>query len=84
MHDVYACIRYYVVFSFFMPPLNGGTFRFALVRPSIHLSVCPQLHKWGHPCPMDTFLVFHVILIFAILAIVTKITKVKTAKNLEN
>ena len=39
--------------TIFMPPLRRGAFRFALVRPSIR----PQLHKWGHLCPMDTFLV---------------------------
>ena len=35
-----------------MPPLKVGGGHLDLP-----LSVRPQLHKWGHPCPMDTFLV---------------------------
>ena len=39
-----------------MPPLKGGHLDLpSSIRPSVHTSIHPQLHKWGHPCPMDTF-----------------------------
>ena len=35
-----------------------GALRFALVLPSVSIFlICvPKVVKWGHPCPMDTFL----------------------------
>ena len=55
-HLIWSSDLYIVVIV--MPPLKGA-FRFAIVRPSVR----PQLHKWGHPCPMDTFLVLIVLTI---------------------
>ena len=62
-----AALSVYATYFYALCPYSKGGLRFVIVHPFVRqISVVTKVEKWGHPCPIDTFLVtlFYVLKVY--------------------